>query len=119
MADRFLDLFGVHLQLAAAVLLLWAVVHITDQSLISTIKEIVKELSALGRISPKGINVLGGILWFALAVFLFFAGLGHIALPNAHNAHGTTDITRAISVGVLFLFGLYFIVCIAVTKRYK
>jgi hypothetical protein len=60
MADKLLDMFGLHLQLSVGVLLLWAVIRITDQSLISTIREIVKELSALGRISPKGINVLGG-----------------------------------------------------------
>jgi hypothetical protein len=114
---KILDMFSVHLQFAAAVLLLWLVIRMTDQSVVSTVRHIIAEISALGQITPKGINLLGGILMFALTIFLFFGGLAHIALPGANSHGGTSDSTRAIYLAVMFIFGLYFIICVKVTEN--
>jgi hypothetical protein len=119
MASKLLDMFSAHLQAAGALFLLWLLMKITDRSLVSTVREIIGELSALGKISPKGINVLGGILLFALTIFLFFSGLAHIILPDLKHPHGTSDVTRAIYVSVMAFFGAYFLICIALTKSYR
>jgi amino acid transporter len=98
-------------------LFIYVLIKITDQSLVSTIREIVRELPSLGRMTPKGINVLGGVLIFAIIIFLYFSGLTHIVLPDAKHAANTGDISRIISLGVVVCLAAYFIICIQVTKN--
>lgn len=103
-------------------LLLWILIRITDASIRSTIRDVIREFAAFldkgGTLkSLRMINALGGVLFFVLAVFLFFAGLAHIKLPE-HDVH-TSDTTRIVYLGVLFFLGLYFILCIRLTKSLR
>jgi hypothetical protein len=118
LASDFTSLALTALQWAMPALLLWIVIKITDQSIKGTITDIFHEFVSIlsAPMNPRAINALGGILLFVLTIFLFFGGLAHIAMPSPKDAHGS-DVTRGIYLAVVFLFGLYFIICLQVTKR--
>ena len=114
---KLLSVLEPYIPFAFALLFLGILIKITDRSLLSTVREIIRELPSLGQMNPKGMNVLGGILTFAIAVFLYFAGLAHIVLPDGKHAASASDVSRIVSLLVVVAIASYFIVCITVTKN--
>jgi hypothetical protein len=97
--------------------LLWWLIWITDTSVGGTIRGIFGEFRQLaaGRRNLLTVNALGGILLFVLTIFLFFGGLRHLIFPDADrlSADGQQQIIYTV---VVFLFGLYFILCLFISR---
>lgn len=117
-ALKIIGIFEPFFPWVIGLLLLWALVRVTDLSVIGTIREVLREFVAIvqgPRINPRSVNAMGGVLLFALAIFLYFEGLAHIAIPTTPGSH-PDHIGRIISGVVLFFFGLYFILSILVSR---
>lgn len=114
-AAKLISLFEPYIPYGMGLLFVFFLIKITDQSVLSTVREIIRELPSLGKMTPKGMNVLGGILTFVIIIFLYFSGLSHIVLPEKH-ATPAADISKIVSLLVVVCLASYFIVCIKLTK---
>ena len=115
-ADKALALVTPYVPWAFGLLFLWLVVIITDRSFKGTFLDIAREFSSAQQRewNLRSINLVGGICLVPVTIFLFFGGLAHIDVK--HTTH--TDVwTKAIYLGVVVVIGLYFILCVTLTRK--
>jgi hypothetical protein len=119
-ALKALTILEPYIPAVIAILLLWALIRITDASIASTIRGIFSEFRQLlqGRRNLLTANALGGILLFVLTIFLFFGGLRHLIFPTTGVPNESVD-QQVVYTVIVFFFGAYFILCLLISRQYR
>jgi hypothetical protein len=92
--------------------LLWIVIKISERSLKATIVDILHEFT--GDDPAKRLNAFGGLILFAVILFLYSTGLAHIVAPRSTNQ--LSDYARGIDAFIVFVLAIYFAICNIATR---
>jgi Na+/proline symporter len=111
------------LPLVFTIIIMWAALILLRDRPGDVLRVIIEEFTKLSKlqIDLKSVNFIGAFLIFALIIGFLVESLLHTAFMMAasHSAPENELMANAFTCGLILFFGLYFLICISISKSTK